>query len=115
MKYTLIVLTVLAMAGCASVAGLREKKPDLDLTSNKTPIVVGQCIANGWGEFMGVSVNHASTPNGGYSVSLPNIYSGTNGVADISPTPTGSTVKVYYRAGDVFGHGKFTKVAERCI
>lgn len=114
-KHLFTALSALVMAGCASVSGLREKAPDLDLTSSKDPVAVGQCVANGWGEFMGISVNHAPTANGGYSVSLPNIYSGTNGVMDVSATATGSQVKVYYRAADLGGHGKFTKVVKECI
>lgn len=115
MKRILVALAVLALVGCASVSGLREKAPDLNLTSTKTPAVVGQCVANGWGEFMGISVNHAPTKNGGYSVSLPNIYSGTNGVMDVTATDNGSQIKVYYRATDLGGHGKFTKVVKECI
>ncbi len=114
-KHTLIALTALAMTGCASVSGLREKAPDIDITSTKSPAVIGQCVASGWGEFMGISVNHAPTASGGYSVSLPNIYSGTNGVMDIDATDAGSHVKVYYRAADLGGHGKFTKVVKGCI
>lgn len=64
---------------------------------------------------MGISVNHAPTADGGYSVSLPNIYSGTNGVMDVTATTNGSQVKVHYRAADLGGHAKFTKVVEECI
>lgn len=117
MKKAKAVITValLTLAGCASVHGLREGTPDVTLTTTKAPSVYGQCVASGWGEFMGVSVNHAPTANGGYSVSLPNIYSGTNGVMDVSPSAAGSSVNIYYRAGDVFGHDKFTKVAKGCV
>lgn len=115
MKWIIAIAALAVIAGCASVQGLREGAPDVALTTHKSAQAYGQCVAAGWGEFMGVSVNHAPTPGGGYSVSLPNIYSGTNGVMDVTPSNTGSEIKIYYRAGDLGGHGKFTKVAKGCV
>lgn len=105
-----LVVALSGLAGCASVSGLREGKPDLTLATNKAPAVYGQCVANGWGEFFGVSVNHGATPDGGYTVSMPDAYTGNNGVADIAPN---GAVQVHYRLGG-FGDGKFTKVLNDC-
>jgi uncharacterized protein YceK len=114
-RHTFIALTVLALAGCASVSGLREKAPDLSLTSTKSPAIVGQCVANGWGEFMGVTINQGPTPSGGYTVSMPNAYTGNNGVLDVSPVSSGSHVTARYRLSGIGGYGKFTKVVKECV
>lgn len=114
-KRVLVALTVLAFAGCASVSGLREQSPDLDLASNKDPTTVGQCVAHGWGEFMGVTINQGPTPSGGYTVSMPNGYTGNNGIFDASPVNTGSHVSVRYRLSGLGGYGKFTKVVKECV
>lgn len=115
MKRILCVGAVLALAGCASVSGLREKAPDLNLTSAKSPSTVGQCVATGWGEFMGVSVNQGPAASGGYTVSMPNAYTGNNGVLDASPNGTGSRIKVSYRMSGMGGYAKFTNVVKGCI
>lgn len=114
-KRILIALTVLVLAGCASVSGLREKAPDLDLMSSKAPAVVGQCVATGWGEFMGVSINQGPATSGGYTVSMPNAYTGNNGVFDATPNGEGSHIKVSYRLGGMGGYAKFTDVVRGCI
>lgn len=111
MKRMLLAVAVLVLAGCASVSGLRESKPDITLTTTKAPSVYGQCVASGWGEFFGVSVNHGATPDGGYTVSLPNLYAGNNGVADISQS---GRVEVRYRLASLGGYGKYTKVVNDC-
>ncbi|TAM57203.1 MAG: hypothetical protein EPN49_15800 [Rhodanobacter sp.] len=110
-KQTLIALTALALAGCASVAGLREGKPDITLTTTKTPSDYGQCVANGWGQFFGTTVNHSTTPDGGYTVSMPNAYTGNNGVVDVNPS---GAVQVHYRMSGLGGYGKYTKVVNDC-
>jgi hypothetical protein len=102
---------VVVLAGCASVSGLREQKPDVVLHTSKTPSAYGQCVASGWGEFFGVTVNHAATPDGGYTVSMPNAYTGNNGVVDISP---GGEVEVRYRLSGMGGYAKYTKVVNDC-
>jgi len=115
MKQTFIAMIVLMLAGCASVSGLREKAPDLSLTSTKLPSAVGQCVANGWGEFMSVTINQGPTPSGGYSVSMPNTYTGNNGVLDVEPAANGSHVTVRYRLSGLGGYAKFTKVVQECV
>jgi uncharacterized protein YceK len=110
-RMILVALAVLGLAGCASVSGLREGAPNVTLTTSKAPAVYGQCVASGWGNFFGVTVNHSATPDGGYTVSLPNLYTGNNGVADISPN---GHVEVRYRLANLGGYGKYTKVVNDC-
>lgn len=114
-KHLFTALSALVMAGCASVSGLREKAPDLDLVSAKAPSVVGQCVAAGWGEFMGVSINQGPAASGGYTVSMPNAYTGNNGVLDATPNGEGSRVKVSYRLSGMGSYAKFTDVVKGCI
>lgn len=102
------------LAGCASVSGLRGKSPDLSLNSTKSPQQVGQCVASGWGEFYGVNINQGPRANGGYSVSMPSIYTGNNGILDATATPDGAHIEVKYRLSGLGGYAKFTKVVDGC-
>lgn len=109
MKKLIFMLAVVMLAGCASVPGLREGKPDVTLHTAKSPADYGACVAAGWGDFFGVTVNHSATSDGGYTVSMPDAYTGNNGVADISHS---GDVQVHYRLR--FGSEKFTKVVNGC-
>ena len=110
MKSLVLVLAVF-LVGCASVSGLRDQAPDVQLHTSKTPAQFGQCVANGWGEFFGVTVNHSATSSGGYTVSMPNAYTGNNGVVDIT---SAGDVSVRYRLSSLGGYDKFTKVVNDC-
>ena len=116
MKRILTIATVfIALSGCASVSGLREKSPEFSFTSKKSPQQVGQCVAYGWGNFFGINVNQGDSPNGGYYVSMPDIYAGNHGVMDAYPSQNGSHIDVRYRFSSIVGHGRFTDVVKRCI
>jgi uncharacterized protein YceK len=115
-KWILIVmLAAVTLSGCASVKGLREKAPDLDIETTKSPSDVGQCVANGWGEFMGVTVNHGVNHNGDYYVSMPSQYTGNNGIMDAKAQPSGKTrVLVRFRLSGLGGYTKFERVVRTC-
>ena len=96
------------------MGGLREGPPDITLVTEKAPSVYAACVASGWGNFMGVSVNQTQTPDGTHSVSMPSLHTGNNGVMDAEPSHTGSRVEVRYRLSGLGGYGKFTKVVHDC-
>lgn len=105
---------VSGLAGCATVSDLRNKPADVTLEATRAPADVGACVASGWGEFFGVKVNQAPAPGGGYSVNLPSDNAGSNGVADITPSASGSHVEVRYRMSGLSWHEKYTAVLKRC-
>ena len=101
-KQTLIALAALALAGCASVSGLRDSGPDASFSSKHSVADVVTCISSEW--------QTRRTPTrmlpitGGQSLQADNaaIAGSPFAVADVTATGVGSQTK-YYKQGVVVG------------
>ena len=105
-----LLIAAVLLAGCASMPSMRAKAPDVTLESAKTARQVGECIAQGWQPF-GPMINQGGTATG-YTVSLPVIGLGVQALADMVTTPSGSTVRVWYRLP--YGNARYTEVVRQC-
>jgi len=61
---SLLSVLILALAGCASVDDLRKKEPVFFATTDKSPQVYGECVAQGWRHAGGGEVDVLSIRNG---------------------------------------------------
>lgn len=96
MKYGKVVVIVsigfivMLTSSCATVSGLSNKQPDLVVASAKTPHDVAACLASKWGQHhAGANTN---LEKDGYVVYIPNQVAGTDAVATITRTESGSRV-----------------------
>lgn len=80
----------LLVSSCATVSGLSNKTPDLVVESAKAPHDVAACIASKWGQHhAGANTN---LEKNGYVVSIPNQVAGTDAVATITQSKSGSSI-----------------------
>lgn len=100
MKIVLITMAVLALAGCASVSGLRDKAPAFSANSARPVDEVVTCISAAW------QAHRAPTRllpiTGGQSLQVDNaaLAGSPFAVVDVVSTNAGSQTK-YYKQGVV--------------
>ncbi|MBF0329435.1 MAG: hypothetical protein HQL10_09785 [Nitrospirae bacterium] len=117
MKNLRIIVPCIAVLlfGCSTPNQMREKTPDMEVTSSKPAQKVAACIANRW-ENLGVMgstipVNMKPTEDG-YSVSWYNTtWEKTNIIADVKENKSGSVTR-FYRA--ISMTERFEKAIKEC-
>jgi uncharacterized protein YceK len=88
--FSLLFAVALLVSSCATVSGLSNKKPDVVVASARTPHDLAACIASQWGQhYAGANTN---IQQDGYVVSIPNQMAGTDAVATITRTESGSRI-----------------------
>jgi len=110
----LLFISFLAISGCASVNGMRERSPDIVLTTHKSPDTYGKCVAVAWGTHMSSKVNQGPLGNGGYTVNLLSYEAGSDAVLDAMPDGSGTVAKIWYRKSWLIGRKSFSKDAYDC-
>jgi starvation-inducible outer membrane lipoprotein len=80
------------LGGCAvTPADLLRKEPVIEYSSAKEPRAVASCISKRWSEYTSqVGTNITET---GYTISILNLYIGTDATASIEAEGTGSHVR----------------------
>lgn len=107
---------VFTMAACSTMADLRHDRPDLELSTHKTPDDYGMCLSTAWGSTSINNLQEGWLPDKkGYNVSLLGGM-GADAVMDAEPQPDGSTkVTIWYRS-KAFGYGaRETARAKACL
>lgn len=97
MKLIFVTMTILALSSCASVSGLREKKPLVQYNSPKSVDETVECITKKWNEH-GTPFTTSKIKDG-WSLNLLNTeFQSSYAVADIVKNENGSEVKYYEQA-----------------
>jgi uncharacterized protein YceK len=116
-RHTFIALTVLALAGCASVGDLQGKGAAEVFTSRQSAMTVNECITEGWN-----NIKVAGSPTSirqqrvGGTLRVINGPSSVLEMADITAANNGSSVK-FYRANGLanWRERHFTDAIRSCI
>ncbi len=117
-RVSVIAVTALTLAGCATVAELRHKPPASTFTSPRGAEEVASCILSAWNaQRIGIEANGASQTRDGYSFLVVSPASGYPAeVAEVTPGDSGSMVAIHAQAAlDVGGRTqKRTQAASAC-
>lgn len=117
MKLVITAMTVLALAGCASVGDLQDKGAAEVFASSKTAMAVNECITEGWN-----NIKVAGSPTSirqqrvGDTLRVINGPSSVIEMADVTAVNHGSSVK-FYRADGLanWRERRFTDAIRSCI
>jgi hypothetical protein len=119
--HKVIFMTVVLLAGCATLDDMRKRPPALELTSSHQAQRVAICIADKWGDATklnlpaGYPIDTRPTQRG-YSVSAiaHNLFEASTGaLADIEDNPNGSTTR-YFKNGILGADEPFDKAVKEC-
>lgn len=115
MKVPGLLLAMLALGGCASVAEIEQTHETMDVMSGKSPKAYTQCLAHALAATRDpVTVEPAGN---GYKVIVPRkLSSGPAAVVDVQDRSGGSTIKVHERLSNLPLRFKdVQKAATECI
>lgn len=113
MKKIIVILAVVGMVGCSSMAELRSGKPEATFYSNKNIDEVSECILSGWQEN---SVRYGDVfiqpYKGGKTVYTPN----STEVSDVVNVDGKTQISFYHQSG-IFSYRINSRLdaIKRCI
>lgn len=109
-------VVLVGLAGCTTPAELRQTPPSAKLSSVKAPKAIALCIAEGWETAPGGPSRFPATVRelqAGYTVMMwSQGLTGEMMVADVVPTPSGSTISFWKQPNIPWD--QFDKPVERC-
>lgn len=116
MKIALLaIFTALTLTACASPETLREKKPQLEVSSKKSSKDFMHCVAASFEELSSMLRVNVRPTKDGYQIGISDIMVGTTAydMVDINDAGSGSTAK-YYSASVPAVVERFVKPIQGC-